>query len=59
MSVKNVLKNFHMSEQYLGCLDKMSKVNFSPAETLWYKASFKKMRSFIFCEMILNREHVT
>ena len=23
-----------MSEQYLGCLDKMSEVNFSPAETL-------------------------
>ena len=35
MSVwKNVLKNFQMSEQYWGCLDKMSEVNFSPAETL-------------------------
>ena len=34
MSVlKNVLKNFQMSE-HCGCLDKMSKVNFSPAETL-------------------------
>ena len=32
--LKNVLKNFEMSEQYLGCLDKMSEVNFSPAETL-------------------------
>ena len=31
---KNVLKNFQMSEQYWGCLDKMSVVNFSPAETL-------------------------
>ena len=34
MSVKNVLKNFQMSEQYWGCLGKMPKVNFSPAETL-------------------------
>ena len=34
MSVKNVLKNFQMSEQYWGCLGKMSEVNFSPAETL-------------------------
>ena len=32
--LKNVLKNFKMSEQYWGCLDKMSEVNFSPAETL-------------------------
>ena len=32
--LKNVLKNFQMSEQYWGCLDKMSEVNFSPAETL-------------------------
>ena len=31
---KNVLKTFQMSEQYWGCLDKMSEVNFSPAETL-------------------------
>ena len=31
---KNILKTFQMSEQYWGCLDKMSKVNFSPAETL-------------------------
>ena len=31
---KNVLKNFQMSEQYWGSLDKMSEVNFSPAETL-------------------------
>ena len=31
---KNVLKNFQMSEQCWGCLDKMSEVNFSPAETL-------------------------
>ena len=35
MSVKKMsLKNFQMSEQYLGCLDKMSEENFSPAETL-------------------------
>ena len=33
---KNVLKNFQMSEQNWGCLDKMSEVNFSPAETLNY-----------------------
>ena len=32
--LKNVLKNFQMSEQYWGCLDKMSEVYFSPAETL-------------------------
>ena len=32
--LKNVLKNFQMSEQYWGCLDKMSEVNFNPAETL-------------------------
>ena len=32
--LKNVLKIFQMSEQYWGCLDKMSEVNFSPAETL-------------------------
>ena len=32
---KNVLKNVQMSEQYWGCLDKMSGVNFSPAETLY------------------------
>ena len=31
---KNVLKNFQMSEQNWSCLDKMSEVNFSPAETL-------------------------
>ena len=31
---KNVLRNFQMSEQYWGCLDKMSEVNFSLAETL-------------------------
>ena len=32
--LKNVLKNLQMSEQHWGCLDKMSDVNFSPAETL-------------------------
>ena len=32
--LKNVLKFVQMSEQYWGCLDKMSEVNFSPAETL-------------------------
>ena len=35
MSVyKNGLKNFQMSKQYWDCLDKMSEVNFNPAETL-------------------------
>ena len=34
MCVKNFLKNFLMSEQYWGCLDKMSEVNFSPTEIL-------------------------
>ena len=35
MSVKKMsFKFFQMSEQYWGCLDKMSDVNFSPAETL-------------------------
>ena len=34
MSVKKCPKNFQMSEQYLGFLDKMSEVNFIPAETL-------------------------
>ena len=28
-------KKFQMFEKYWGCLDKMSKVNFSPAETLY------------------------
>ena len=28
-----------MSKQYWGCLDKMSEVNFSPAETLVYRMS--------------------
>ena len=32
--LKKCPKNFQMSEQYWGCVDKMSKVNFSPAETL-------------------------
>ena len=32
--LKNCPKKFQMSEQYLDCLDKMSEVNFSPAETL-------------------------
>ena len=31
---KMSLKKFQMSEQNWGCLDKMSEVNFSPAETL-------------------------
>ena len=38
---KNVPKNFQMSEQYWGCLDKMSEVNFSPAETLFNHLVFK------------------
>ena len=32
--LKNVLKKIQMSEKYWGCLDIMSEVNFSPAETL-------------------------
>ena len=32
--LKKCPKKFQMSEQYWGCLDKMSEVNFSPAETL-------------------------
>ena len=32
--LKKCPKNFQMSEQNWGCLDKMSEVNFSPAETL-------------------------
>ena len=43
--LKNVLKIFQMSEQYWGCLDKMSEVNFSPAETL-------------LCSMILIYPHM-
>ena len=39
--LKNVLKNFQMSEQYWGCLDKKSGVNFSPAETLEYSMIVK------------------
>ena len=34
MSVKKCPKIFQMSEQFWGCLDKMSEVIFSPAETL-------------------------
>ena len=36
--LKNCPKKFQMSEQYLDCLDKMSEVNFSPAETLGLRA---------------------
>ena len=32
--LKKCPKNFQMSEQNWGCLDKMSEVNFSPAESL-------------------------
>ena len=39
--LKNVLKFFQMSEKYWGCLDKMFKVNFSPAETLGNKLFHK------------------
>ena len=60
MSVwKNVVKNFQMLEQYWGCLDKMSKVNFSPAETLCLDLSVKQLASQIldhlpFCRIIKN-----
>ena len=37
--LKKCPKKFQMSEQNWGCLDKMSKVNFSPAETLRYMKS--------------------
>ena len=43
MSEKNALKNFQMSEQYWGCLDKMSEVNFSPAETLKTLGQFENL----------------
>ena len=47
MSVyKNVLKNFQMSEQYWGCLDKISEVNFSRAETLVVETFFQCHDSF-------------
>ena len=42
--LKNVLKHFQMSEQNWGCLDKMSKVNFSPAETLPSQQFFNPSR---------------
>ena len=41
MSVKKCPKNFQMSEQYWGCLYKMSKVKVSPSETLDIKHSPK------------------
>ena len=37
---KMSLKNFQMSEQNWSCLDKMSEVNFSPAETLYISNIF-------------------
>ena len=49
---KNVLKNFQMSEQYWGCLDKMSEVDFSPAETLLFEHWFE-------LENTLNEPQVT
>ena len=41
--LKNVLKNFQMSEQYWGCLDKISEVYFSPAETLNFGVLYLKI----------------
>ena len=41
--LENVLKIFQMSEQYWGCLDKMSEVNFSPAETLRISENCKSL----------------
>ena len=38
-------KNFQMSEQYEGCLDKMSEVNFSAAETLEGVTLFSVLKS--------------
>ena len=46
---KMSLKNFQMSEQNWGCLDKMSEVNFSPAETL----PSNNYRQLIFTAMLL------
>ena len=40
--LKKCPKNFQMSDQNWGCLDKMSEVNFSPAETLFSYNSFLK-----------------
>ena len=34
--LKKCPKNFQMSEQYWGCLDIMSDVDFSPAETILF-----------------------
>ena len=42
-----------MSEQYWGCLDKMSKVNFSPAETL-YSIHYLFVIYFLHVPLILN-----
>ena len=48
MSVwKNDQKHFQMSEQYWGCLDKVSEVNFSPAETLGLEDAWLGL--YIFC----------
>ena len=48
MCLKNVLKNFQMSEQYWGCSDKMSEANFSPAETLIYSGISAKNLFYMF-----------
>ena len=45
--LKNVLKKFQMSEQHRGCLDKMSEVNFSPAETLNNRISIAQNRDAV------------
>ena len=51
--LKNVLENFQMSEQYWDCLDKMSEVNFSPAETLKHGTGISKvyLKINLFCKL--------
>ena len=54
--LKNVLNNFQMSEQYWGCLDKMSEVNFSPAEslTLAYECADPRCQNLTKCIQGVN-----
>ena len=56
ISVKNCPKNFHMSEQYWGYLDKMFEVNFSPAEALGSSSDSLQLRPFSKWEFLLKKE---
>ena len=55
MSEKMSLK-FQMSEQYWGCLDKMSEVNFSPAETLLYSGLSAPAKLDYLCLILLRED---